>query len=443
MKWVERLGRLRCPPGWRLTRALSDGLDPRVEHHINRCRRCAAEYEDLRVLALQVPAAFPVPEKMARGMREAIGVRLRAAALALRPRHRRRRSAWLAIPFAGGAALAALAVVLAIRGTEHPPVSSAGVRTAPATPGESRASIRAIGQARFARVQPQPDEIVRVDDGEIELEIAPLHANERFRVLTENGEVEVRGTSFKVSVSNHGLAAVHVWRGRVEVRSRDGAFAVLDAGDDWVRAGAKNGMSAASAGSAGATAAEMPGSRSSRLPASGRGPVRALATPPASSPALKHHAKVASAPRASRSGVLGAAAPAPRDERPSRDGVSFGHAWSLLRGGDARGAAVEFGEVERLSHGRDIEEDALYWRAVAVGRAGDPSGARKLLGEFLDRFPASSRAGEAASALGWLLLDAGDRRGARHAFERAVLDPSPRLQANGREGLRRTQEEDR
>ena len=96
-----------------------------------------------------------------------------------------------------------------------------------------------------------------------------------------------------------------------------------------------------------------------------------------------------------------------------------------------------------LSHGRDIEEDALYWRAVAVGRAGDPPGARKLLGEFIDRFPASSRAGEAASALGWLLLDVGDRRAARRAFERAVLDPSPRVQANGREGLRRTQEEDR
>ncbi|RDJ93107.1 hypothetical protein B4Q13_24215, partial [Lacticaseibacillus rhamnosus] len=35
--------------------------------------------------------------------------------------------------------------------------------------GDSRATIRAIGPARFSRAQFQPDEIVRLDDGEIEL----------------------------------------------------------------------------------------------------------------------------------------------------------------------------------------------------------------------------------------------------------------------------------
>ena len=121
---------------------------------------------------------------------------------------------------------------------------------------------------------------------------------------------------------------------------------------------------------------------------------------------------------------------------------SFGHAWSLLRSGDAKAAAAEFAEVERLAHGRDIEEDALYWRAVAVGRAGDGAGARTLFAAFLDRFPSSSRAGEAAAALGGLLLDAGDRHGARLAFERAARDPSPQVRAAAQDGLRRTRDDE-
>ena len=105
----------------------------------------------------------------------------------------------------------------------------------PMTIGDSRATIRAIGPARFSRAQFQPDEIVRLDDGEIELDIAPLHAHERFRVVTDDGEVEVRGTRFKVSVIDHHLASVHVWKGLVEVRSSGGAQAMLAPGDDWVR----------------------------------------------------------------------------------------------------------------------------------------------------------------------------------------------------------------
>jgi TolA-binding protein len=146
---------------------------------------------------------------------------------------------------------------------------------------------------------------------------------------------------------------------------------------------------------------------------------------------------------AARAAALEPQPPRVRDDRPLGGAVSFGHAWSLLRQGDAKGAAAEFADVERLARGRDIEEDALYWRAVAVGRTGDSATARQLFGEFLDRFPASSRAGEAALASGWMLLEAGEPRAARRAFERAARDPSPRVQVNAQEGLQRTQEEDR
>jgi TolA-binding protein len=96
-----------------------------------------------------------------------------------------------------------------------------------------------------------------------------------------------------------------------------------------------------------------------------------------------------------------------------------------------------FAEVERLTSGQGMAEDALYWRAVATARAGDGREARVLFAGFLARFPKSSRAGQAATALGWLLLDAGDLPAARQTFERAVHDPSPTVRAGALDGLRR------
>ena len=440
---MTRVGRLvrGCPAGWKLTRAISEGVSPRVERHLARCAACDAEYQALLAQARQVETAFPAPENLARGTRDAIGARLRVAALSLRPRPVRHTLAWLSVSVAGVAAIAGLGVWR----SRPQPVSRGDARLAPALAAESRGSIRAIGPARFVRVQSQPDEIVRVDDGEIELEVAPLHTNQRFRVVTEDGEVEVRGTRFKVSVSNHSLAAVHVWRGRVEVHSRGGVFAVLEAGDAWVRATAN------SPAAVGPPTTVAPDVASPARPSSmggGPGPVAPASASLTPAP-LSRRAKTATPAKptaiAAEANALMPAEPAPlpHDERPLAGAASFGHAWSLLRRGDAKTAAAEFGEVQRLAHGCDIEEDALYWHAVATARAGDPGRGRQLFGEFLARFPASSRAGEAEDALGWLLLEAGERRAAHHAFERAALDPSPRVQANAREGLRRTQEEDR
>jgi hypothetical protein len=65
-----------------------------------------------------------------------------------------------------------------------------------------------------------------------------------------------------------------------------------------------------------------------------------------------------------------------------------------------------------------------------------------LFNAFLERVPRSSRAAEAAAAVGWLLLDGGETRAARRAFERAALDPSPAVRASAQEGLRRTADQD-
>ena len=235
MSWFGRLARPSCPPGWKLTRAITEGVDSRTEWHVMRCERCSAEYRALQALVQDAKAAAPVPEALSREARAEIGARLRTLASVPDPerarpgRARRFTVLWLALVTPAIAA----AILWTGRRADHA-VIARGDLEAPI--GDSRATIRAIGPARFSRAQFQPDEIVRLDDGEIELEIAPLHAGERFRVVAADGEVEVRGTRFKVSVIDHHLTAVHVWRGKVEVRSSDGAQAILVPGDDWVRA---------------------------------------------------------------------------------------------------------------------------------------------------------------------------------------------------------------
>jgi TolA-binding protein len=429
MSWLARLARPSCPPGWKLTRAVSEAADPRTEWHVMRCERCSAEYRALQDLAQSAKAAAPVPEKLTREARDGIGTRLRAlAAAAAADRARRERSTRRGLLWIALLVPAVVTVVWMVRRADHALIAGAGLEAPapglPMTIGDTRATIRAIGPARFSRAQFQPDEIVRLDDGEIELEIAPLHAHERFRVVTDDGEVEVRGTRFKVSVIDHHLAGVHVWKGLVEVRSSGGAQAMLAPGDDWVREASPASAPAAAEPAVAAPAREPDDKNRPRVKR------RSL-------PAGRNHAKAIAALAPGPKSL-----PAARDPRAMSGLPSFGHAWSLLRSGDANAAAAEFAEVERLAHGRDIEEDALYWRAVAVGRAGDGAGARTLFAAFLDRFPSSSRAGEAAAALGGLLLDAGDRHGARLAFERAARDPSPRVRAAAQDGLRRAHDDE-
>jgi TolA-binding protein len=117
--------------------------------------------------------------------------------------------------------------------------------------------------------------------------------------------------------------------------------------------------------------------------------------------------------------------------------MSFDRAWSLLRQGHARDAAALFAEVERDARDAGTREDALYWRAVATARTGDAAEAKRLFVDLLKRFPRASRTGQAATALGWLLLDGGDTAAAARAFERAINDESPAIRASAAEGLRR------
>ena len=87
--------------------------------------------------------------------------------------------------------------------------------------------------ARYLVVAAQPDEIIRLIEGTISVEVDHLGPGERFRVLTGDAEVEVKGTAFDVTSRDDRLAAVRVIKGRVEVRGRVPGPQTLGPGQSW------------------------------------------------------------------------------------------------------------------------------------------------------------------------------------------------------------------
>lgn len=93
--------------------------------------------------------------------------------------------------------------------------------------------IQPIGVARFERTSEAPDEVVRLEEGRVHISVAHLSPAERFRVMTGDAVVEVRGTEFDVQASSGRLQAVAVERGRVEVSVGPSEPAVLVEGGRW------------------------------------------------------------------------------------------------------------------------------------------------------------------------------------------------------------------
>ncbi len=430
-----------CPPGWRITRAVSDPHDP-LRAHIEGCAWCAAAYRDLRELVHRADV-LATTDDMSPQTKQAISTRLLVgSAPSSAPRVRR------AVPhlWRGAVGAAALAIggvlwtVWAPPGTKgdahladsRPPSVNRAASTATLdvahetqTPPKSRASVRALAAARFTRVSAPPDERILLREGVIVLDVVRLVRGERFRVVTDDAEVEVRGTHFEVSASGGRLIAVRVTSGRVQVTSRAGALAMLEAGDEWV-------------GGAASPATAVAAPTDSTDPRTGSGDWHA-GTGADSSQRTKP-ARRGSPPIRDREGPRrSTGAPGTADRpRPSAVTASFDRGWSLLRKGDTQEAAAVFAEVESAAGGGSLAEDAAYWRAVAIARGGDSVAARNLFAEFLRRFPASPRRGEASVALGWILLESRRTDEARSAFERAAADPSAPVRASAAEGLRRT-----
>lgn len=390
---------MRCPGERVLGMAFSEGAGAELTGHLGGCAACAGRWKELaqlRALARELPQ----PE-LDDGSREAMRAALLAGPAEAYPQRRR----WPFAVAAVTAAAAAAAVWFFV--TRAPP--------APA----SHAAVRALPGTLYAREGTAADEIMRLHDGALTLEVRPLGRGERFRVMTDDAEVEVRGTAFQVIADGDRLAAVWVAHGVVEVRPHGLPAATLRAGDAWTPAR----VAAIAQPPAAPPPIPPPAPPAAAVRARPHLPSRPITPPPPITPA-----EMAAAP----------APPAPVSSGASATERAFDEGFDALRGGDAARAAAAFERA--AASGGSLSEDASFWYAVALQRAGRPARALGAFAAFLASYPASPRAGEAAVAAGWLALDAGRPDDAAAYFVRGTHDPDPAVRAAAEDGLRAKEE---
>ena len=403
------LGCSSCPDGWEITRVLSQPeTSPEVAVHVRDCPRCAQLVTELRAVvssAAELPPVAPMSQASLQRIRHTLSVAMDASTLSLN-RRRRPRMAWA---FTGGLAGVALALCGWLYARPHG-TSQVGQGLSGQVLGEqqSLAGIRAFGGARFRRLSTPPNETVGVESGRVAFEVTHLAHGQRFRVLTADGEVEVRGTRFEVEARDDALWVVTVSDGTVDVRV-DGRTLRLQAGDAWER--------------------ERPSQATDS---------QVLAAPAGSR--FSSRADTIEIPRGRHSRGAQAHVVQPAESKPTTESggrQSFDLAWSYLRRGQWDEARRSFAAVAEQAHGQGLEEDARYWQAVATARSGRSPEAIHLFETFLQTFPSGVRAGSATLALAWLRFDAGEVEQARVLFDRAALDPSAKVREAAAEGLRR------
>jgi TolA-binding protein len=378
---------VECDRRRELLRSPSADLGDDLRAHLASCAACAAEWEELSALG-SIARSTPVE-------RGADVERIRASILdrAARAPRPSKRSRWIiaAALVSVGAACVLLAAISPSRSPA--PLDATSQSFVPVYHG----TVHPRPGAHYHLSSATPDERVDLYDGTIEVEVAPLAAGERFRVVTKDGEVEVRGTLFEVAATTERLESVRVARGRVEVRSGQKSV-VLGRGEEWTADDPKPSAPAPR---------RAPSPKIDR-PAKVVAPVEKAAPPP-----------VPAAPMVMRS--------------PAE--VAFDEGFAALRGSDFAAAASSFARAISADPDGALAEDSRYWRGVAFARAHDSEHAKAALTELLERHPLSVRRSEATVMLGWILFELGDLDGAAKRFDDAKDDVLPRARESARSGL--------
>lgn len=300
----------------------------------------------------------------------------------------------LAIPLAAAAAIAIVHLSPSSRSagpaTQQAAPSFAPVSVAPPAPPSSpirRAVVTASENAWYALASSQPDEVVQLHEGTLRVDVSHLDIGERFRIITGNAEIEVRGTSFQVAVTADRLVSVLVRDGRVEVRHRGMKPFTLLGGQRW----------------------------------DARGPQRP--------------AKVAVVALSSQSSgaTLTKTSTAPTEIVPTSD-VAFQRGFSALQAGDLSLAIAELEKVV-ADPSASLIEDARFWLAVAYARSKRTRAAVDGFERFLAHHPRSVRRGQATAMLAWQMLELGDADRARALFTQALADSSPEVRLSASAGL--------
>jgi TolA-binding protein len=416
-----------CPPPVELERAFWSG-DAQLSEHARTCPRCEGAWDEIAKLAQLGEALGPAP--LAGDRRE----ELRATILSKleRPAVAPARSRWPLFAFPLAAAAAALLVWWLASPT--PPSRTIA--------SDRRSTVLDHPGTRYLVASVQPDEIVRLVDGQLSLHVATLPARERFRVIAGDAEIESRGGAFDVSARGDALLSVRAISGTVEVRaSRE--TRTLRAGETWIlpppaAAAAAAPAPAAAAAPAPAPAHPSPVSRlpspASRLPSPASrlpSPVSRLPSPPSRLPVSATETETQTQTETPTQTET-ATSPTPAM-------LAFDDAWRAMRASDFRAAAAAFDRAALADETGPLAEDARFWRAAALARANRAADAIAAFTAFLDRHPRAVRAGEASAMLGWLLLERGhtaDLDRAAELFTAATRDTSPRVRDSAARGLR-------
>ncbi|MDX2087784.1 MAG: tetratricopeptide repeat protein [Kofleriaceae bacterium] len=397
---------MSCPSTLDLSVAISEGLTPPLEAHLASCLTCAAEWRATReTIALAREASSPPSRARVEQVRTALLAASRSADVLASPLATPRvRSRVRHIVLVSTALAVAAGVVLVMR-----------TRSSILPTHHAHGSVRALPGASFTTTTTTPDEVVHLHDGTIDVSVSPLHTGERFRVVLADAEIEVHGTQFLATAHAGKLANLEVVHGIVEVRPHVGASRFLHAGDVWHPEPTK----VAVVTPAPAPPVVEPPEQPTPPPAATRPKLRKPARPTiATSPPVEKPAQVKPDPIV-----------ALPQERAYDDG------WAALRASKFSEAATAFNRVQLLDPEGPLAEDADYWYAVSLARAGRAAEANSAFRAFLDRHPRSRRAGEASTMLGWLLVAANQRTEAERRFRGATSDPNPAVRKSARAGL--------
>jgi TolA-binding protein len=275
----------------------------------------------------------------------------------------------------------------------------------PATPS-FRAAVQPLGTASFVHERAAEEEWVRLTEGEVRVQVQPLHKGERFRVISSDGEVEVRGTVFNTKVLHDHLYSVTVVEGHVDVRRHGGSLLRLGPGERWEAETP--------------SLAPPPAGRASVAPPGPSRPPHLESPPKAVGERTLHRSTLAKATLPP--------APIPAER-------AFAEGWGSLRRGQFEVAASAFDRAVATGAGEPILEDARFWRAVALARADRRKAAIAALRDFIARHPTSPRFTEASSILGWQLVKEGMTKEAEQRFQAAAQASQPAVRESARAGL--------
>jgi TolA-binding protein len=371
--------RATCAQAWQ-AEAVEDGRlsgaeRESFERHAATCADCRRERRvlaELRAAAGRLPLSEPAP--LERRRQRQLLLR-RASELGQRSSEPFRR--WPAL------ALALLAVGVGLfafsRSVDAPSPPVAAV-AAPAPTYR----LSATSGTRWRILESGAALRLRLDIGDVELQVDKLSAGQRFVLELPDGEVEVVGTHFRAVASALGTEQVRVSEGRVALRLARRAPLSLAAGESWERASERVEEkeaerevkpAAPDAGVRPQSAADAAAARSTS------GVVRAWRP--------KHSA--GSQPRPSSS----AAADGVEAGQRAGAGADFAQAMAAFDAGDYGRAEGAFFGFERRHPGDARCEDATFLRAVARARRGDAVGASAIAREYLERYPSGLRVHEA------------------------------------------------